>query len=68
MHAIVGPVAGALVNEIGFRVTAYIGCLMATVGYILTAFMKDITFVIFTFGFITGKYKQYFFKIQIVLE
>ena len=51
---ITGPVASALTNRFGCRKTTIVGSLIATAGFVLSAFMPNIEWLCFSFGVIAG--------------
>lgn len=55
-----GPVAGALVNKFGCRVTSIIGSFVAAFGFAISYYAQSVTFLYISIGLIGGKCTKFF--------
>lgn len=61
-YLMVGPFASAIANGYGFRLVAIFGSILAAVGFALSSFATNVTFMCITYGVIGGKiFKIYIF-------
>ncbi len=56
VFCIIGPVAGFLALQFGFRCTSLLGALLATSGLIISAFAQNMVVIFISMGLMTGEY------------